>query len=175
MTEYSFTHLEYLSNCNIWQIMNPTNALATFSQNTRMQNILKPSILCHVGTHWIVLSEYSQMSIHMPGFWSFSRFLHPLVLVKLTTSSIRVKNNWACNFKNTLLVRISHFPDCRLQTASLFADIQACHTLEFPGVETQRKSWLGSQLGKGIGVWFIVLYPPKCPHALPSLSVSMCM
>ena len=30
------------------------------------------------------------MSTHMPGFQSFFRFLHPFVLVKLVTSSIRV-------------------------------------------------------------------------------------
>ena len=31
------------------------------------------------------------MSIHMPGFKSFSFFLHYFVLAKLATSSIRVK------------------------------------------------------------------------------------
>ena len=35
----------------------------------------KPSKPCHVGIHWIALTEYSQMSTHMPGFQSFLRFL----------------------------------------------------------------------------------------------------
>ena len=29
---------------------------------------------CHVGIHWIVRAEYSQMSTHLPGFQSFFRF-----------------------------------------------------------------------------------------------------
>ena len=33
-------------------------------------NISKP---CHVGIHWIVLAEYSQISTHMPGSQSFLR------------------------------------------------------------------------------------------------------
>ena len=32
------------------------------------------------------------MSTHLPGFTSFSRFLHHFVLTKLATSSIRVKD-----------------------------------------------------------------------------------
>ena len=32
-------------------------------------------IPCHVGIHWKALVEYSQMSTHLPGFTSFSRFL----------------------------------------------------------------------------------------------------
>ena len=31
-------------------------------------------MLIHVGTHWIVLPEYFQMSTHMSGFQSFFRF-----------------------------------------------------------------------------------------------------
>ena len=31
----------------------------------------KTSKLCHVGIHWIALTEHSQMSTHMPGFQSF--------------------------------------------------------------------------------------------------------
>ena len=34
----------------------------------------KTSKPCHVGTHWIALAEHSQMSTHLPGFQSFSRF-----------------------------------------------------------------------------------------------------
>ena len=31
----------------------------------------KPSKPCHVGIHWTALTEYSQMSTHVPGFQSF--------------------------------------------------------------------------------------------------------
>ena len=53
----------------------------------------KPSKPCHVGIHWKILTEYSQMSAHMPGFqWVFRFFTH-FVLAKLATSSIiRVKH-----------------------------------------------------------------------------------
>ena len=51
----------------------------------------KSSKPCHVGIHLKALAEYFQMSIHLPGFQSFSRFLRNFVFVKLVTSSIRVK------------------------------------------------------------------------------------
>ena len=36
------------------------------------KNLWKPSRPCHVGIHWIALTEYSQMSTHVPGFrWFF--------------------------------------------------------------------------------------------------------
>ena len=60
--------------------------LPIMSKSTMMQ-IFKP---CHVGIHWIVLAEFSQMSTHVPGFQSFLRFLHHFVLAKLATTSIRV-------------------------------------------------------------------------------------
>ena len=47
---------------------------------------------CHVGVLWIALTEYSKMSTQMPGFQYFFRLLHHLVIVKLATSSTRVKN-----------------------------------------------------------------------------------
>ena len=31
---------------------------------------------CHVGIHWIALTEFSQMGTHVAGFQSFSGFLH---------------------------------------------------------------------------------------------------
>ena len=46
---------------------------------------------CHVGIHCIALTEYSQMSTHLPGFNYFSGFLHHFVLAKLANSSVRVK------------------------------------------------------------------------------------
>ena len=51
----------------------------------------KSSKPCHVGIHWKVLTEFSQMSTHLPGFQTFSVFLHHFVLGKLATSSTRVK------------------------------------------------------------------------------------
>ena len=56
--------------------INPSNAKATFVQSTRTQRS-KP---CHVGIHWIVLPEYSEMSTM---FQVFSHFLDHFVLVKL--------------------------------------------------------------------------------------------
>ena len=58
----------------------------------------KPSKLYHVGIHWKALVEYSQMSTHDPRVQPFSQFffLHHFVLVKLATSSIRVK--WFIEF-----------------------------------------------------------------------------
>ena len=51
--------------------LHPSNAKATFVQSIRAQRFLKPSNPCHVGIHWIVHAEYSQMSTHKPGFQSF--------------------------------------------------------------------------------------------------------
>ena len=40
------------------------------------KDFCKPSKPCHVGIHWIALTEYSQMSTHMSGFqWYFSIFV----------------------------------------------------------------------------------------------------
>ena len=36
------------------------------------ENYLNPVRL--IGTHWIALTEYSQMSTHLPGFQSFLKF-----------------------------------------------------------------------------------------------------
>ena len=38
----------------------------------------KSSKPCHVGIHWIALSEYSQISTHVPGFQSFFRYFASL-------------------------------------------------------------------------------------------------
>ena len=45
---------------------------------------------CHVGSPWIALVEYSQMSTHGPGFQSYFSFMHHFVTAKLATSGIRV-------------------------------------------------------------------------------------
>ena len=74
-------------------VVNTSNAEATFTLSARMQNLRKPSKPCHVGIHWITLAEYSQMSTHMLGFrWFFLHFWHNFVLAKLDTSSIRVNS-----------------------------------------------------------------------------------
>ena len=51
----------------------------------------KPSKSCHVGIHWIALTEYSQISTHLPGIPSFFSFFCIIFgLTKLATSSTRV-------------------------------------------------------------------------------------
>ena len=53
----------------------------------------EPSKSCHAGIHWVALTEYSQMSTHLPGSQSFSGVLHHFVLAKLATSSIKIKTS----------------------------------------------------------------------------------
>ena len=77
----------------VWHVVSPSNAEATFIQQTSTQSFFwKPSKPYHVGIHWMALTEYSQMSTHVPGFQSYSRFLHHFVLAKLATSSIIIKS-----------------------------------------------------------------------------------
>ena len=58
-------------------LINPSNADdATFVQEGKAQegkNLWKPSKPCHVGTHWIALTDYSQMNTHTPGVQRFPR------------------------------------------------------------------------------------------------------
>ena len=50
----------------------------------------KPSKPCHIGIHWITLTEFHQMSTHMPGFHTLFRvFCTILLQAKLATISIR--------------------------------------------------------------------------------------
>ena len=79
--------------------LNPSSAEATFVQSTRMQTFWKPSKPSHVGIQWIALTEYPQMSTHLPEFQSFFR------LAKLATSSIRVKEV----LKKTTCLHASNF------------------------------------------------------------------
>ena len=44
----------------------------------------KLSKRCHVGTHLIALTEYSQMSTHVPGFQSFLRFFVSFCIGKIS-------------------------------------------------------------------------------------------
>ena len=55
------------------------NPLLSFKAQER-KDFGKASKPCHVGIHWIVLAEYSQMSTHMPGFQSFFRFFDSCVV-----------------------------------------------------------------------------------------------
>ena len=72
--------------------VNPSNAEASFFLSTRMHIFWKKSYkTCNVGIHWIALTEYSQMSTHLPGFQSYFRF-HDFVLAKLATSNIMVNH-----------------------------------------------------------------------------------
>ena len=63
--------------------VNPSNAETTFVQTQGCKDFLKQSKPCHVGTHSIALTEYSQISTHMPGFQSLSGFLHHFVSAKV--------------------------------------------------------------------------------------------
>ena len=56
------------------RIIKPFNAEATSVQRTRMQLFWKPSKPCHVGIHWIALTELSQMSTNLTGFQLFRSF-----------------------------------------------------------------------------------------------------
>ena len=53
--------------------LDPSNAKATFVRSAHkdakiVENHVKP---CDVGIHWKAFAEYSQVSIHVPGFTSF--------------------------------------------------------------------------------------------------------
>ena len=72
--------------------LNPSNAKATFAQSTRTQRFLKTSEPCHVGIYWIALAEHPQMSTHLPVFRLIFHYFFCIVLVKLSTSSMRVKH-----------------------------------------------------------------------------------
>ena len=74
--------------------LNPSNAEATFALLVQeCKNLWKPSKPYLVGTHWKALTEYSQMSTHLPEFQCFFRFFAFNVLAKLATTSIRFKNH----------------------------------------------------------------------------------
>ena len=45
-----------------------------WSKQKRCKDFWKRFKPCHVGIHWLALAECSQMSTHMSGFQSFSRF-----------------------------------------------------------------------------------------------------
>ena len=95
MTGFRCFSKNFVSLCfrRKWSIrrVNPSNAEATFVQSTRAEFFWKPSKPCHVGIHWITLTEFHQMSTHMPGFHTFFRvFCTILLQAKLATSSIRV-------------------------------------------------------------------------------------
>ena len=51
--------------------VNPSNADATFVQSKGRKDFRKSSRPCHVGIPWIALTEYPQMSTHVPGFQSY--------------------------------------------------------------------------------------------------------
>ena len=73
--------------------VNPSNAETTFVQIQGCKDFLKQSKPCHVGTHSIALTDYSQMSTHVPGFQLFIRFFASL---RSGQSSIRVKRGKKC-------------------------------------------------------------------------------
>ena len=48
-------------------ILNPSSAEATFTNAQGREYFWKTSIPWYVGIHWKALSEYCQMSTHVPG------------------------------------------------------------------------------------------------------------
>ena len=46
------------------------------SKAERRNYFWKPNKPCHVGIHWKAVAKFSKMSTHLPGFRSFSAFLH---------------------------------------------------------------------------------------------------
>ena len=55
------------------------------------EDVWKPFKPCHTCIYWKALTEYSQMSTNLSRFESFFSILHHFAMVKLATSSIRVK------------------------------------------------------------------------------------
>ena len=84
-------------------IIKPINAEATFVQAQGCKDFLNTSKPCCVGIHRIALAEYSQMSIHIPGFQSFFKFLFCIILywphtqqqglILLTCNNVLAKTN----------------------------------------------------------------------------------
>ena len=86
------------------------------------KDLRKPSKPCLVGTHWKALAECSHMSTHLPGFRSFSGFLHHFVLAKLAISSRKLESHtyevlfssifpsWLCEWCGDIVNLISSSP-----------------------------------------------------------------
>ena len=106
-----------------WELLvNPSNAEAILSSKAQGHKYFwKPSKPCHIGIYWIALVEYSRMSTHMPGFQSFSGFLHYFVLAKLATSSLTVKFRWTfllLIFFQTRLLSVNFHWNCQVFEAA---------------------------------------------------------
>ena len=67
---------------------NPYAVETTIVQSTSTQRFLK--ITGHVGIHWKVLTEYYQMSTHVPGFQSFFRFFASFCIGKISHQQHKV-------------------------------------------------------------------------------------
>ena len=81
-------------------VVNPSNAVATFAQSTRMQRFLETikTLSCWYSLEsscWALSDEYP----FAKGFNGFSGFLHKFVLANLAVSSIRVKLVLLCNLR----------------------------------------------------------------------------
>ena len=76
------------------KIISPSNAKATFVQ------ITIPSNPGHIGMHWLALAEYSEEYPYARvSVILFSGSLHYIVLAKLATLSIKVKQMVFFHFK----------------------------------------------------------------------------
>ena len=81
VAQFFYTHptIHYCYECRAFQLTLQMLRLHSSKAQGR-KTLWKPSKPCHVGMHWKALAEFSQMSTHVPGFQSISRFLHPKVL-----------------------------------------------------------------------------------------------
>ena len=68
------------------------------SKSQGRKDFWKPSKTCHVGIHWIALTECSQMSTHMTGFQSFFSFFVSFCNGKIVkiVSNLLASSTWAC-------------------------------------------------------------------------------
>ena len=82
---------------NFLKYFNPSNAEATFVHITRTQRFVKTiQILSCWYSLWIALTEYSQMSIYVPGFRPFSRFFASFCIGQISSHQqhLRVKEKY---------------------------------------------------------------------------------
>ena len=112
---------------------NSFNAEATFIQRTKTKSFLKiiQKLSCWYpleSSRWELPDEYT----YVPGFQSFSMFLHHLVLAKLATTSMRVKNMTLLSTLETVCHTEFYYMGCHL---SCFSHIV---TVEFSTEPTTR-------------------------------------
>ena len=72
-------HLWIMVTCRVsFMLLTLSMLRLHLSKAQGQKDFWKTSKPCHVGIHWIALTEHSQMSTHVPGFQSFSGFFASL-------------------------------------------------------------------------------------------------